>query len=289
MNLDMGVNVQCGCDHITAANRLHCLQSVETTHDAVTEGFAQFFASALYNGPVTEGGVSSAEPCTFWYYKEGLLDACPDEALYDCTPVGDKVKVMPPFPVACAAADQWRDQVCGGAATAPNPVLENMGTERDWMQFLFNWNRRGPSNSSMFEMQQTQSQMCGPMECVDADGTRLANCQTPACTTIAGLIPNNDWDDPSDVTATVGAVRFVWELRPAPAKPANAIYPNTAFAEWQLAYNRWSEERSMRQGAVDYFEPLDAAGDPTALDRRNHFLEMARTRGVDQETTVVPP
>jgi hypothetical protein len=40
---------ECGCSHVTEANKWHCLQSLERAPAALGEGFAQFFAAMVFN------------------------------------------------------------------------------------------------------------------------------------------------------------------------------------------------------------------------------------------------
>jgi hypothetical protein len=51
---------KCSCDHVTSANTLHCLQSIEEPGAAQLEGFAQFFASRTWNR-------ASETDCVFKY------------------------------------------------------------------------------------------------------------------------------------------------------------------------------------------------------------------------------
>ncbi len=42
-----------------------------------------------------------------------------------------------------------------------------MSTERDWLQFLWNWNRLGPTRSSLDEIYEAYKQSCNPDACID--------------------------------------------------------------------------------------------------------------------------
>jgi hypothetical protein len=124
----------CGCSHVTSANSLHCLQSVERAGDAQGEGFAQFYASKVWNDP-------NSASCGFAYYKEFLWPngQCPAGAT--CAPFGAVGGVQtPPVAVSCMAPRRWRNSNC------ITPGLDaKHGTEFDWMGFLYNLDKTSPS------------------------------------------------------------------------------------------------------------------------------------------------
>jgi len=112
----------CRCDHVTSANGLHCIQSLEQYAAGFIEGFGHFYASKLFNS-------RSQSDCKFVYYKEisiifGVLD--------------------PPMGVDCDLSIQWRDQYCSHIA--------NSSTEMDFMRFLWRLYADGPNRLSADEI-----------------------------------------------------------------------------------------------------------------------------------------
>ncbi len=134
----------CGCQHVNAANALHCLQSTERISRADSEGFAQFFASMIWN--------ESSGNCRFNYYKEfldieggcrvtGDPEACTKFPLRTPTTTGlmEADVTFPPVAVDCAVGQKWRNRnECGLSNIMGLEELEMnlMGTELDWMTFL---------------------------------------------------------------------------------------------------------------------------------------------------------
>lgn len=140
----------CGCQHVEASNAVHCLQSVERSGKAQSEGFAQFFSSRVWNQ-------QDSLECTFVYYKEFLDEvACdPSEDREVCQPFpeGDPnaalYRRLPPLEVSCNTPYRWRNTNCGAADPMVDD-LENVadfGTELDWMGFLYNLNSVGPAET----------------------------------------------------------------------------------------------------------------------------------------------
>jgi hypothetical protein len=121
----------CGCQHVDAANGLHCLQSIERGGGAQIEGFAQFFSSRVWNR-------QDEADCTFVYYKEMLREEPCTNPSEVCSPFpgpgGPLFSQLPPMPVSCSSGHKWRNRHC--------PMGENaeMGTELDWLAFLYNLN-----------------------------------------------------------------------------------------------------------------------------------------------------
>jgi len=111
LNDPPGTVAACKCDQVKAASPAHCLQSIEVTSSAQVEGYGQFFAAMLWNGPKPDGTPTA---CWFNYYKEFLNK--------------DGTISYPPAEVPCGVRSKWRDENMCGAA--------NMSTELDWMNFL---------------------------------------------------------------------------------------------------------------------------------------------------------
>jgi outer membrane protein assembly factor BamB len=136
----------CGCQHVTAANAQHCLQSIEVGPKGHSEGYAQFFASKTWN-------VQTQNDCTFVYYKDFLLpenQACPPGAVcqtFASSTRGPLQKVLPPIAVTCALPTNlptspitsWRNNFC------PVSDAANMVTELDILGFLWNINTASSS------------------------------------------------------------------------------------------------------------------------------------------------
>lgn len=140
----------CGCQHVLAGPPGHCLQSIERAERSHTEGFGQFFASLIWNSP----GHAS---CRFNYYKEFLdlgADSCrvrrpdgtPDPLA--CKPYALDAATtgtvsLPPMTVNCSTPHKWRNQNRCSVDSSSEPIQKaTMGTEMDWMTFLFDVNRQ---------------------------------------------------------------------------------------------------------------------------------------------------
>jgi hypothetical protein len=122
----------CRCDHVPLDQQLHCLQSLEEPNAAQVEGYAQYFASRVFNQDIDEGGAG----CTFVYYKEFLDTACVPGAVCRAHPTVAGLFINdPPVPLPCAVAKRWRDTSCLGAT--PSTALLNTQTELDWLQFYY--------------------------------------------------------------------------------------------------------------------------------------------------------
>jgi len=119
----------CGCGHVQGANALHCLQSIEQPNAAQIEGWAQFYTSKVWND-------DRGTDCTFNYYKEFLFP-------------GAAAAVLPPVPVSCKAPVRWRNTHCTGSPAFSGTALADMGTELDWMTFLWNVNTVPVNGSTM--------------------------------------------------------------------------------------------------------------------------------------------
>lgn len=133
-----GVAAECSCGHITGTNTLHCLQSLEHWNAAQAEGYAQFFASRVWNQ-------AAGSDCTFRYYKEFFNDVCMPGAEDGCVAGAGGVGFIskPPVPVSCVLPTRWRNNKCFGAGVVPGDVVTDYGTEFDWMGFYYGMNTQG--------------------------------------------------------------------------------------------------------------------------------------------------
>ena len=124
------MNARCGCPHVRSASNWHCLQSIETTPRAQGEGFAQFFAAKLWN--------RRDAACVFNYYKEFLDADCKVEDPSGCTPFpGGGTVTLPPVPIQCDRPVKWRNQNECAVDPRAGSTKAEMGTEYDWMTFLY--------------------------------------------------------------------------------------------------------------------------------------------------------
>jgi hypothetical protein len=141
-----GSSPLCGCSHVDAANKSHCLQSMEITAAAQGEGFAQYFASLIWN--------ERQGDCRFTYYKEvlgnecyidGVPGACKTRQIPDA--LGNPMDVvfnLTPVPLDCSTPVKWRNtQQCGVTADTVSSggqksinVGAHISTEWDWLTFL---------------------------------------------------------------------------------------------------------------------------------------------------------
>jgi hypothetical protein len=152
----------CGCQHVGAANSEHCLQSIERTGAAQSEGFAQFFASKAWNQPRTGD-------CTFVYYKE-LLQNGPCGPGETCVPfTGGLSSKLPPFGISCEQPLKWRNNHC------PISEAAELSTELDWLGFLWGVNTLGDSRASMNDLFSVYRNTCNPLP-VPAPGTAGEKC-----------------------------------------------------------------------------------------------------------------
>jgi hypothetical protein len=175
LSIPMGAPPWCKCDHVGSSNHAHCLQSVDDASTAQVEGFAQFFASRIWND-------REAPDCTFVYYKELMLGdptapgeatppiantVCPMlPALTGTVPAGFKI-VSPPLRVDCRpqlnpqAPKSWRNEIC----RTPGTTDFNLdGVEWDWMNFFYDVNTvDAPAGTrfSMLDINNSYVQACG--------------------------------------------------------------------------------------------------------------------------------
>lgn len=131
----MDTEAACRCDHVTVANQLHCLQSLEHVGKAQIEGFAQYFAAKSFN--------TSGSDCGFAYYKEFL------------TPTTiSNVITQPPIAIDCAAPQRWRSTHCSD--------IEDTGTELDWLTAFRALQRGGVTSDELYAV---YAEACGGGSC----------------------------------------------------------------------------------------------------------------------------
>lgn len=146
----------CRCDHVVSANNLHCLQSRELTGAAQIEGFAQFFASRVFNSP-------AGSDCTFVYYKEFKN---PDGSVSS-----------PPLARDCKAHVHWMENYC---------LAANAGTEQDWMNFLYNVNTVSANRTMMNDLANIYVSACGGSLCNWSDNAYWEQLRAAAQTYYGG-------------------------------------------------------------------------------------------------------
>jgi len=175
----------CGCSHVKSSNPRHCLQSIERVSRADNEGFAQFFASLIWNDP-------TEQTCVFNYYKEFLDEGAGSCRVLDGNGNPDPLAckafafpnqdpgtvTLPPIPVDCGAPAKWRNKNrC--AVDDQIEILQKsaMGTELDWMTFLYSVQRQVGIN----QLLRIYNYACHPdvpFDANDPNDTRMLQCGT---------------------------------------------------------------------------------------------------------------
>jgi len=117
------------------------LQSVEQPNAAQIEGWAQFYTSKVWND-------ERGSDCTFNYYKEFLFP-------------GAAAAVPPPVPVSCKTPVRWRNTHCTGSPSFSGTALADMGTELDWMTFLWSINTDPANMLTMRSISDVYRAACG--------------------------------------------------------------------------------------------------------------------------------
>lgn len=140
---------RCRCDHITGSgsNDIHCLQSKQALGATQAEGFAQFYASRVWNDPTSAS-------CTFAYYKKFKNP--------------DLTVTSPPVVKSCKNAigsnPKWMITYCDGT---------DKGTEYDWMLFLYAINTSAGTDKTTFaSLRDIMKTMCSgstSFKCTDND------------------------------------------------------------------------------------------------------------------------
>lgn len=177
----------CGCQHVNlGGNPRHCLQSIEVSSTADGEGFGQFFSSLMWNDP-------QAEHCRFNYYKE-VLDVGADTCRIAGDPLACKTFAfrngdvgtitLPPVPVDCKVSAKWRNTQRCAVDSRTNLPKGLMGTEYDWMTFLYAVNAQLSVNGQggLNELGKVYNYACHPDVAFDANDpsdTRMVLCGAP--------------------------------------------------------------------------------------------------------------
>jgi hypothetical protein len=142
-NDPVGAPPLCRCDQVDIANQLHCLQSLERSSAAQTEGFAQYYASKTWND-------DTQTDCEFTYYKQFLSPQClPGVPAADCAADPNNPGLFinsPPLPTDCFNPTRWRNSHCLTNPAPAGSVLPDMGVEYDWMGFYYQLSRPGPNS-----------------------------------------------------------------------------------------------------------------------------------------------
>lgn len=103
----------CKCDHVSGTDpmiRYHCLQSREYINTAETEGWAQFYATRLFNNQQEGHG-------TFVYYKQAWIN------------LGFWEVAQPPVAFNAYYNGTWMEDRC---------LADDRGVELDWLNFFWN-------------------------------------------------------------------------------------------------------------------------------------------------------
>jgi hypothetical protein len=168
---EIEASAMCACDHVDTSNKLHCLQSVEEHGAANVEGFAQFFASRVWNR-------ASDGDCTFKYYKEFFDGECVPGSS-SCEDFAGGKRSRPPIPVSCLSPIRWRNKHCLDLQVGPVEAVTDFGTELDWMGFLYASNTQGSNALSMSDIFGVFRTACGAScERVSVGWDVCANCDT---------------------------------------------------------------------------------------------------------------
>lgn len=163
---------KCACDHVRNANTTHCLQSIEEPGFVQQEGYAQFFASRVWNR-------ASDSDCTFKYYKDFLNNTCmPGVPSDGCQNVDGLVRSLPPIPIDCVTPVRWRNNQCFDNTVTPGQAVTDLGIEYDWMGFFYRVNTQDPSTStSMTDLFQIYRVACGGNRCTGLETIAFEACR----------------------------------------------------------------------------------------------------------------
>lgn len=181
---------KCACDHVTSSNTLHCLQSIEEPNAAHIEGWAQFYASRVWN--------DIAQPdCTFKYYKEFASDVClPGMPADGCfTLPSGLISNKPPVPVSCIDPVRWRNTQCFDDTIGSGEAVTRWSTEYDYMGFLYSLDTQGgASRLTMNDLFDVFRAVCSGGVCAPFVATvAWDDCVGPNCQPgVAGLTGGAD-------------------------------------------------------------------------------------------------
>lgn len=163
----IGVPEKCTCAHVSSSNVLHCLQSLEEPNAAHVEGWAQFFASRVFND-------AGRNECVFKYYKDFLSDVrMPGIAESECmpnpNPSGSGIVCRPPIPVSCNAPVRWRNNTCFGPSVTEEQGATQFSTEYDFMGFFYSLNTQAPQRYSFDDLYSVFRTACANGVCRRGD------------------------------------------------------------------------------------------------------------------------
>lgn len=172
---------KCSCDHVAGSNEYHCLQSVELAGAVQAEGYAQFFTSRVWNR-------ADQSDCTFQYYKEFLNNGCmpgvPGDGCFT-DPASGLIVSKPPIPIDCSAPVRWRNGNCLDSTVTSGELVTDLGTEYDWMGFLYGANTQTPNNASMSDLFEIYKTACGGAQACSSKAINFETCTN--CATPGGL------------------------------------------------------------------------------------------------------
>jgi hypothetical protein len=154
-------DARCKCDHVTNANQIHCMGSLEHASAAQVEAWAHFTAARLFNDP-------AGNDCKFNYYKD-YID-------------GSSAVHKAPYSVDCRNAVKWRNHYC---------YQQERGTEHDWLQFFWNVDTVGTATSSIQELYDIYKIACGGSNCTLANNVLWSDLAVAAQTKYGPLSDKN--------------------------------------------------------------------------------------------------
>jgi hypothetical protein len=147
MKADTGVTfspepVLCTCNNVTMpGDRKHCMQSLEYSNAAQSEGFAHFVAADLFND-------KDQNDAFFSYYKTFTISENPLNIIH------------PPLWINISGPWRWMDGLC---------ATDWGGVELDWLTFYYELNNRSANQFSFAEIRTVYRTACGNANCNSTD------------------------------------------------------------------------------------------------------------------------
>ncbi len=131
----------CKCEHTSYGSPAHCLQSREYIRHGAQEGFAHFFATAVFNNRTENNG-------KYVYCKESWVGDGESFTSYDPPRVVNAYQVTPE-----TYYDRWMEKYCSVLYEGEDLVgMANRGTESDWLHFLYEMWTTGDYKFSVSEL-----------------------------------------------------------------------------------------------------------------------------------------